>query len=46
MGTVGSKQTLMICQVEAFGRVEHRYESGTASEFSKRALFHWFVQRA
>ena len=34
LSTVGSKQSFL---TEAFGRVEHRYESGTASEYAKRA---------
>ena len=35
LSTVGSKQRFL--QAEAFDRVEHRYESGTASESAKRA---------
>ena len=38
LSTVGSKQSFL---TEAFDRVEHRYESGTASESAKRA--HVFV---
>ena len=34
LSTVGSKQSFL---TEAFHRVEHRYESGTASESAKRA---------
>ena len=34
MSTVGSKQSFL---TEAFGQVEYRYESGTASESAKRA---------
>ena len=34
LSTVGSKQSFL---TEAFDRVEHRYESGTASESAKRA---------
>ena len=34
LSTVGRKQNFL---TEAFDRVEHRYESGTASEFAKRA---------
>ena len=34
LSTVGSKQSFF---TEAFDRVEHRYESGTASESAKRA---------
>ena len=34
LSTVGSKQSFL---TEAFIRVEHRYESGTASESAKRA---------
>ena len=34
LSTVGSKQSFL---TEAFNRVEHRYESGTASESAKRA---------
>ena len=36
LSTVGSKQSFL---TEAFDRVEHRYESGTASESAKRAHF-------
>ena len=34
LSTVGSKQSFL---TEAFDRVEHRYESGTASESAKKA---------
>ena len=40
LSTVGSKQSFL---TEAFDRVEHRYESGTASESAKRA--HVFAVR-
>ena len=44
LSTVGSKQSFL---TEAFDRVVHRYESGTASESAKRALtsFRGFVQQ-
>ena len=40
LSTVGSKQSFL---TEAFDRVEHRSESGTASESAKRARAHVFA---